>query len=93
MLVDIVRVHPLEGYRLELQFEDGVKGVVDVSQCVAFTGVFAPLRDPKEFTAVRVNAELGTISWPSGADLDPDVLYSLVTGRPLPSSCDPVKST
>jgi hypothetical protein len=48
-----------------------------------FTGVFAALQDPKEFAAVYVNPELGTICWPSGADLDPDVLYALVTGQPI----------
>ncbi len=85
MLVDIVQVQPLDGHRLKLRFEDGTEGIVDVSQCVPFTGVFAPLADLKEFAAVRVNPELGTITWPCGADLDPDVLYSLVTRQPLPS--------
>jgi hypothetical protein len=84
MLKDIVNVQPLDGYRLRLRFEDGVEGVVDVAQCVPFTGVFAPLRQREEFEAVRVNPELGSIYWPSGADLDPDVLYSLVTGKPIP---------
>lgn len=93
MLVDIVRVQPLEGHRLQLQFEDGAEGVVDVTQCVEFTGVFAPLRDSREFASVRVNTELGTICWPCGADLDPEVLYSLVTGRPLPTFGEPAKST
>jgi hypothetical protein len=59
--------------------------VVDVSQLVPLTGVFAALRDRKEFAAVQVNPELGTICWPGGADLDPDVLYSLVTGMAFPS--------
>src|SRR5438132_3381669 len=82
MLQDIVEAIPLEGYRLKLRFEDGVTGVVDISQCVKFTGVFGPLRDHAEFAAVRVDPELGTVCWPCGADLDPDVLYALVTGAP-----------
>ncbi len=38
--------------------------------------VFEPLRqDPRLFRTVRVDAGLGTIVWPNGADLDPDVLH------------------
>jgi hypothetical protein len=85
MLQDIVEAVPLEDCRLMLRFEDGVAGVVDVAQCVSFTGVFAPLRDRAEFLAVRVIAELGTVCWPCGADLDPDVLYALAKGAPPPS--------
>ena len=85
MLQDIVEAVPLEDYRLKLRFEDGVTGIVDVSKCVSFTGVFAPLRDRAQFNGVQVNSELGTVCWPCGADLDPDVLYALMTGRPIPS--------
>ena len=84
MLNDIVAVEPLDGYRLKLQFDDGVLGIVDVAQLVPLTGVFAPLRDRNEFLAAQVNTELGTVCWPSGADLDPDVLYAIVTGAGLP---------
>lgn len=85
MLKDIIAVQPLDGHRLRLRFEDGAEGAVDVASMVDFTGVFAPLRDPDVFTAVRVDAELGTIVWPNGADLDPVVLYAAVTGAPLPT--------
>ena len=85
MLQDIVKAVPLDDFRLHLQFEDGKTGVVDVSRCVTFTGVFAPLQDRTQFAAVQVNAELGTVCWPCGADLDPDVLYALVIGAPVPS--------
>jgi hypothetical protein len=38
--------------------------------------VFEPLRrDPELFRRVRVDHELGTVVWPNGADLDPDVLH------------------
>jgi len=82
MLQDILEAVPLENFHLKLRFEDGVEGVVNVAQCVRFTGIFAPLRDPTHFAAVTVNRELGTVCWPCGADLDPDVLYGLVTGVP-----------
>jgi len=31
--------------------------------------------DPALFRQVQVDRELGTIVWPNGADIDPDVLY------------------
>jgi hypothetical protein len=81
MLKDIVFACALDGHRLRLRYEDGVEGVVDLATIVSFRGVFAPLRDPAYFSQVRVDAELGTVSWPNGADLDPDVLY----GRLVPN--------
>lgn len=84
MLKDIVEVWPLDDYQLRLRFDDGVEGVVDVAKMVCFEGVFAPLLDRAKFLEVRVNSEIGTICWPSGADLDQDVLYAHVTGEPIP---------
>ena len=54
---DIVETRPLEGYQLYLRFEDGVEGVVDISQHIAFAGVFEPLRDRTYFEQVRVDAD------------------------------------
>ena len=83
MLKDIIEVRPTGDYRLRLRFEDGVEGEVDVAELVRFEGVFAPLKDRAEFVKVIVNPDLGTICWPSGADLDPDVLYAKVTGEEI----------
>ena len=81
MLKDIVSASPLNGYRLQIRYEDGVEGVVDLSGLLSFRGVFEPLKDPSYFSQVRVDAELGTVTWPNGADIDPDVLYArLVPG-------------
>lgn len=84
MLKDIIQVRPLEGFRLYLRFEDGVEGEVDVQKLIPFDGVFAPLKERNEFEKVSVNPELGTVCWPNGADLDPDVLYARLTGQPAP---------
>lgn len=55
-----------------MEFEDGVAGEIDVAAIVLFEGVFAPLRDPKLFSAAVVDPELGAVRWPKGADLDCD---------------------
>jgi hypothetical protein len=85
MLKDIVEARNLEGYRVHLRFEDGVEGDVDLGRLIRFEGVFAPLRDPKEFARMTVNVEIGTICWPNGADLDPDVLYAQISGQAIPT--------
>lgn len=83
MLKDIVEARPLGGYRIHIRFEDGAEGEVDLSTLIEFKGVFEPLRDPEHVRKVAVHPELGTVCWPNGADLDPDVLYSHVTGHPI----------
>ena len=89
MMVDVVEVRPLGGYRLFLRFEDGAEGEVDVSGLISFDGVFASLRDPARFAEVCLLRDLGTVGWPNGADLDPDVLYAKVTRLPPRGSASP----
>jgi hypothetical protein len=78
-------VRPLEAYQLELTFDNGVSGVVDIDGWLIGSGGFMePLKDPEFFRQVRVDEEAGTIQWPNGVDLCPDVLYSRATGIPIP---------
>ena len=72
------------GFRLEIGFADGLRGEIDLGDVIqGQDGVFLPLQDPQFFKQVRVNQELGTITWPNDVDLDPDVLYSRISGRPI----------
>lgn len=71
---DIVHVEVDRGYRLIITFADSHRRAVDIDSLVQFDGVFEPLRDLDYFARVAVNDELGTIVWPNGADLCPDVL-------------------
>ena len=81
MLRDVVEVRHLGRYRLWLRFDDDTSGEVDLESRLRFTGVFEPLREPAYFARVTVDKEGGTITWPNGADLDPVVLYSWLTGQ------------
>jgi hypothetical protein len=85
MLTDVTEVRPLDGYRLHVRFEDGIEGIVDLAEIVSFTGIFEPLEERDYFVQVYVDPDVGTICWPNGADVDPDVLYALVSGEPVPS--------
>jgi hypothetical protein len=76
MLKDVTEVRALGGHRLLLTFEGGESREVDISKLVPFEGIFEPLADEHYFRQVRVNPDVGTIVWPNGADLCPDVLYS-----------------
>jgi hypothetical protein len=86
MLHDVVEARALEGHRLFVRFDDGTTGTLDIAALTKFDGVFAPLQDPVYFANVRVDPDLGTVVWPDGADLCPDVLYARVTGGSVPGS-------
>jgi hypothetical protein len=72
--VRILDVEPLHDYTLRLGFSDGTSREVDL-ESELWGPMFEPLRDLDEFRKVAVDRELGTIVWPNGADLDPDVLH------------------
>jgi hypothetical protein len=85
MFPRIVRVQHVSDYILRLTFTDGETGELDFTDKIkGRDGVFTPLQDVDFFKQVQVDAEAGTIVWPNGVDLDPDVLYSEVTDAPLP---------
>ncbi len=83
MLRDIIEAKAMGGHRLYLRFEDGVDGEIDLKKLVELKGVFEALQDPREVAKVRVDADSGTVCWPNGADLDPDVLYAELSGKPI----------
>ena len=71
-------VSVLPGYQLAVTFQDGLTGVVDCSRILHATepGMFAPLSSADFFAQVKL--ELGTLTWPNGADLDPLWIYENV---------------
>ena len=78
LIIEITRVRPLGGYRLELTFNDGAVKVVDFWPLLEDRkGLFETLKDRSFFSKVYVDQEAGTITWPNGLDWAPDVLYQV----------------
>lgn len=67
----VTSVTVLPGYSLAVTFRDGQSGIVDCSavRTCGQPGIYAPLADQDFFE--RVGIELGVVTWPNGADLDP----------------------
>jgi hypothetical protein len=78
----VVRVIPLPQYRLHVEFDDGVAGIVEIFPRLSGP-VFEPLRDETIFQRVMIDPETGAVCWPDGPDLAPDAMYSRLTGRPI----------
>ena len=84
MFPRVKQVRHLGDYRLELSFTDGTTGELDLKErVVGRGGVFQPLEDVNFFRQVQVDPEAGTLVWPNAVDFCPDVLYSLVSGKPI----------
>jgi hypothetical protein len=76
-MVDVVEARHVHDHTVWLRFEDGTAGEVDLAGELEGP-VFEPLRDVQYFKRFVVLPELGTISWPNGADFAPEFLYAKV---------------
>ncbi len=78
--MDAHEIHTVTGFEkvdrftLRVWFEDGAEQLIDFEPVLAGE-IFEPLRDPEYFARVRLDEEIGTLSWPNGADFDPATLY------------------
>ena len=75
----VTAVKPVGGYRLELEFDNGARGIVDLAE-LAGVGVFDAWLRPGLFEQVAIT-EAGALTWPGNLDLCPDALYLRMTGK------------
>ena len=84
-MYDLIEAKYINGYILELLFENGRKGSVDFWDYVKKGGVFERFSNLSYFKSFFVNKELGVLCWPDGLDIAPEMLYHKATGEPLPA--------
>ena len=92
MYYDVLEARHIEGYKLELAFENGKKGIIDLKEYKNKGGVFSRFSDIEYFKQFYVNKEIGTLCWPDGLDIAPETLYYKATGEPLPAWMRPEKA-
>jgi hypothetical protein len=69
----VIAVYPQKDYFLDISFDNGEKGVLDMKPYLDF-GIFSRIKTPEAFVKVKVSFD--TLEWESGADLDPEFIYS-----------------
>lgn len=70
----VAAVEHIGAFRLRITFTDDLVRELDFDG-VLQGGVFEDLEDAETFSQVAVDEIAGTICWPNGVDLDPDVLH------------------
>ena len=88
-LPSVVRAAHRDGFRVHIVFNDGSENTIDFRPWLEGP-VFEPLKDLKHFQRFFIDG--GTVVWPNGADIAPEVLYALPGRRRKPSARVAAKS-
>jgi len=78
MLLKVINAKYIDDYKLQLSFNDGVKGIVDLKEKV-FTdhrSIFKPLQEVEFFKKFIRNR--WTIEWQNEVDIAPEFLHKLI---------------
>jgi len=71
--VRVRAVQPMQAFKALVMFDNDTRKEIDLEPYL-HGPVFEPIRsEPAVFRSMKI--EGGTIAWPNGADIDPDVLY------------------
>jgi len=77
MTPKLISARYVRRYIIHIRFADGAEGDLDLEPEL-WGEVFEPLKDPEVFRAFRLDVELNTLVWPTGADFAPEFLYEKV---------------
>lgn len=72
---EVVGVAVIRPHVMRLLFDDGIVRDVQYVPGAERGSLVEPLGDPSYFAQVRVDSEAGTVVWPNGLDLAPEVLH------------------
>ncbi|HMT01521.1 MAG TPA: DUF2442 domain-containing protein [Candidatus Absconditabacterales bacterium] len=79
-MIKLTTVKALPDYKLYLEFDDGVKGEIDMSSYVFGATVFSQLKNFDSFSSFSLNKTGSAIVWNDSADLDVMACYFKLSG-------------
>lgn len=74
-------VSAIDGYKLFVEFEDGVKGIIDLNKWKE-KGIFDYWNNQENFKNFKVTKDK-KIEWNENIDMDPDAFYLQLIGKTL----------
>jgi hypothetical protein len=78
-MVSIKKVKTLENLTLDIEFDDGSKGVVHLGPMLPDAILTRPLHNPDFFKLVKMYPDGDGIYWPNNFDLGADMLHYYAT--------------
>ena len=74
----LTKVTPLANYEIEVVFNDGAHGIVEMVKLIMSDGAgfFAALKDRDLFN--KAHLEYGVLTWPGEIDLAPDAMHAAI---------------
>jgi hypothetical protein len=70
----VVHFEIVNDYTIQIMFEDETEQIINFEPILSGP-VFGPLKDKSLFDKVKLEKNFGTLEWPNGADISPEVLY------------------
>lgn len=74
-LYKVTEFEIVRDYTVRVSFDDGAQQVIDFKP-VLHGEMWGPLRDPTLFNQVAIDPIARTLTWPNGADFDPETLHN-----------------
>lgn len=71
---DVSGFEIVRNYTLKVKFDDGSEQLINFEP-ILHGPLFGPLYELDIFNQVKLDSSMGTLVWPTGADIDPNVLY------------------
>ncbi|BAP55288.1 hypothetical protein THII_0991 [Thioploca ingrica] len=74
MFLHITAARYIDNYKVEVQFNNGRKGIADLAEVIKGP-IFETLTDKNYFLLLKIDPDLETITWPNGIDIAPEYVY------------------